>query len=240
MLNFKEVIGFKFINNTMDELVNEVHGRISHSQKTFIVTVNPEIIMYSQSDSHYNKVLKEADIITPDGAGIIMASKILGDPLQERLAGFDLMERLLMVSNKHNYGIYLLGTKPNVIDLTAANIKKKYPNINIVGFHHGYFDDDQNIINEIKEKKPDIVFLGLGFPYQEKWISKNKSQFSKGIFMGVGGCFNVWAGVDKRAPRIWRELNLEWFYRLLMQPWRYKRMTAIPIFLKKVLSKELK
>jgi N-acetylglucosaminyldiphosphoundecaprenol N-acetyl-beta-D-mannosaminyltransferase len=241
MLKFKEVLGYNFVNNSMDELVTVVHSRISRSQKTFIGTVNPEIITYAQSYSSYEMVLKEADYLLPDGVGIILASKILGNPIQERLSGFDLMDRLLKLSNKNKYRVYLLGTKPHIIDLTAANIQKKYPHINLVGFHHGYFKgNDQEIINEIKLKKPDIVFVGLGFPKQEKWISKTLSQFNKGVFIGVGGCLNVWAGVDKRAPKIWRNLNLEWFYRLTKQPSRSKRMLAIPVFLKRVLRNKFK
>lgn len=238
MLNFKKIIGYTFVNNTMDELVNEVHARISHSQKTFIVTANPEIVTYAQSDTEYERILKGADFIIPDGVGIIFASKLLGNPLLERLTGFDLMERLLSVSNTHKYKVYLLGTEPNVIDLSAANIKKKFSNINIVGFHHGYFDNDEHIIREINIKMPDIIFVGTGFPRQEKWIANNLPKFRKGVFMGVGGCLNVWAGVDKRAPKIWRDLHLEWGYRLVKQPSRYKRMLAIPVFLKKVLNKE--
>jgi N-acetylglucosaminyldiphosphoundecaprenol N-acetyl-beta-D-mannosaminyltransferase len=238
MLNFKELLGYKFVNNTMDELVDEIQVRLSLSQKTFIVTPNPEIVTYAQSDKEYNRVLKGADFIIPDGVGIIFAAKIAGKPLKERLTGFDLMERLLILANSKHYKIYLLGTEPNVIDKTAANINKKYPHINIVGFHHGFFKDDRPIIEEIKHKKPDIVLVGTGFPKQEKWIASNLHHFTKGVFMGIGGCLNVWAGVDKRAPKVWRDLNLEWGYRLIKQPSRFKRMLAIPIFIKKVLNKE--
>lgn len=242
MLKVKEVLGYDFVNNTMDELVTEIDTRLSNSEKTFIVTANPEIITYAQSESSYEKVLKNADYIIPDGIGIIMASKILQNPLQERLTGFDLMERLLQLSNQKNYRIYLFGTKPQVIGLTAANMKKKYPHINIVGYHHGYFKekDQMKIVNEIQEKKPDLVFVGRGFPKQEKWISENFDHFNKGIFIGIGGCLNVWAGVDKRAPKVWRDLNLEWVYRFIKHPSRYKRMMAIPIFLKRVLVQEFK
>jgi N-acetylglucosaminyldiphosphoundecaprenol N-acetyl-beta-D-mannosaminyltransferase len=238
MLNFKELLGYRFVNNTMDELVEEVQERITSSQKTFIVTANPEIVTYAHSDIEYGSVLKGADFIIPDGVGIIFASKILDNPIQERLTGFDLMEQLLKVSNTNKFKIYLLGTMPNVIDLTAANINKKYPYIQVVGFHHGFFEDDEFIIEEIRLKKPDIIFVGTGFPKQEKWISNNLHHFTKGVFMGVGGCLNVWAGVDKRAPKVWRDLNLEWIYRLIKQPTRFKRMLAIPVFIKKVLNKE--
>ncbi|MED4224290.1 WecB/TagA/CpsF family glycosyltransferase [Neobacillus cucumis] len=239
MLNFKEVVGYQFVDNSMDELVNEVHYRIKHSHKTFIVTANPEIITYAQSNPYYEKILKSSNYIIPDGAGIILASKILGQPLQERLTGFDLMSRLLEISNNHKYKIYLLGTKPGIIDKSVSNIQKVFPHIEIAGFHHGYFKSDQEIINEIQQCQPDIIFVGLGFPKQEKWISKNRHMFNKGIFIGVGGCLNIWAGVNKRAPKFMRDLNLEWLYRLMKEPTRSKRMLAIPIFLSRVFRQNL-
>ena len=234
MLNFRDVLGYQFVNNSMDELVNEVHSRILLAQKTFIVTANPEIITYAQSNPDYEKVLKRSNYIIPDGVGIILASKILGQHLHERLTGFDLMSRLLELSNKKKYKVYLLGTKPDIIDMTASNIKKAFPHIEIAGFHHGYFHDDQEIINEIQQSKPDIIFVGLGFPKQEKWISKNLHKVNKGVFIGVGGCLNIWAGVNKRAPKFIIDLNLEWLYRLFKEPTRSKRMLAIPIFLNRV------
>ncbi|MEH7116860.1 WecB/TagA/CpsF family glycosyltransferase [Neobacillus vireti] len=238
MLNFREVLGYWFVNNTMEELVNEVHTRIEDARKTFIVTANPEIITYAQSHSYYEKIIKHSDYIIPDGIGIVIASRLKRQPLQERLAGFDLMYNLLKLSDQHHYKIYLLGTKPDIIDLSALNIKKAFPHLEIVGFHHGYFHDDDNIIEEIKQAKPDLVFVGLGFPKQEKWISHNLKHFDKGIFIGIGGCLNIWAGVNNRAPKFMRDLNLEWLYRLIKEPSRSKRMLAIPIFLKRVLSNE--
>ncbi|WP_040207119.1 WecB/TagA/CpsF family glycosyltransferase [Neobacillus jeddahensis] len=240
MLNVREVLGFSFVNNTMDELVMELQNRIAQSQKTFIVTANPEIITYAQSNKYYEDILKNSDYIIPDGVGIILASKILGRPLQERLTGFDLMTRLLSLSTQKQYNVYLLGTEPHIIDLSAENIKMAFPHINIVGFHHGYFHTDEEIICDIQEKKPDMVFVGLGFPKQEKWISDNLHHFDKGVFIGIGGCLNIWAGVNKRAPKVMRDLNLEWLYRLVKEPSRSKRMLAIPIFLKRIFRHEYK
>jgi N-acetylglucosaminyldiphosphoundecaprenol N-acetyl-beta-D-mannosaminyltransferase len=242
VLNYKEILGYNFVNNNMDELMNELEIRISNSLKTFIVTANPEILTYAHSNPNYERTLKKANYIIPDGAGIIMASKILGNPLQERLAGFDLMERLLQLSNHKNLSIYFLGTKPKLIKLAVENIKNKYPNINIAGYYHGYFKDDQNkkIIATIKRKNPDIILVGLGFPKQEEWISENSSNFNKGVFIGLGGCFNVWAGVAKRAPKIWRDLNMEWLYRVFKQPSRAKRIIAILLFSNRVIVNKFK
>lgn len=232
MLNYQKVIGYKFVNNKMNELVNEMRVRIEKNKKTFIVTANPEIIMYANNNSWYEKTLKDADYIIPDGIGIILASKLFQTPLKERLPGFELMEELLHLANQMEYSIYFLGTKPGVIELTVKEILKVYPKINVSGYHHGYFQEDEcKIIEEIKGKKPDIVLVGLGYPKQEKWIAENLHQFDKGIFIGLGGCFNIWAGVTKRAPEVWRKSNLEWFYRIIKEPVRLRRAMAIPKFL---------
>ncbi|MFS1514979.1 WecB/TagA/CpsF family glycosyltransferase [Bacillus sp. SCS-151] len=239
MVNFDEVMGYEFVNNRMENFLKEVHNRMQVSQKTFIVTANPEIITYAKSNPSYDLTLKKATYIIPDGAGIVIASKILGKPLKEKLTGIDFMEKLLNIANDHRYKIYLLGAKPDVIGLTAKNIQQRYPHVDIVGFHHGYFDDnDETIISHIKETEPDIVLVGLGFPKQENWIAKSMHNFNKGVFIGLGGSFNVWAGVVKRAPKIWRDTNLEWLYRLIKEPSRLKRMIAIPKFMVRVLKKK--
>lgn len=185
MLNFKEVVGYDFVDNTMDELVREVHSRIVLSQKTFIVTANPEIVTYAQSHTSYQHVLKSSDLIIPDGAGIILASKLLGKPLQERLTGFDLMSRLLALSDNKNYKIYLLGTKPNIIDLSAFNIKRAFPNIEIVGFHHGYFDSDREIISEIKEKDRILFLLDSDSPNKKNGFLKISINLIKECLLGL-------------------------------------------------------
>lgn len=236
MLKYEKVLGYDFVNNSMNEFVDEMHLRIKNGKKTFVVTANPEIITYANTHPHYEKVLKQANFIIPDGVGITIASKLLGNPLQERITGFDFMTELLRISDKKQYKVYFLGTQPGVIDQTVHNIKQVFPNIDVAGFHHGFFEEDQQIINEIKKTEPDIIFLGLGFPKQEEWIANNKHHFHKGLFIGLGGCFNVWAGVVKRAPKFWRQLNLEWAYRIISEPTRLKRSIAIPQFVFRVIN----
>lgn len=240
MLKTKKLMGFSFVHSTMDELVKEIDLRIKVEKRTFIVTANPEIVMHALSDQQYGNIVKQADYITPDGIGVIIGSKIVKRPLKERLPGFDLMGRLLDISNKKSYRVYLLGATEEVISAAKENMEKKYSNINIVGYHNGYFDwKDESLLQEMKEAHPDIVFVGLGFPRQEKWIIENMNKFDKGIFIGLGGSFDVWAGKVKRAPKIWQKLNLEWLYRLLKQPSRWRRMLVLPLFLLKVLKLRL-
>lgn len=236
MLKTQKILDFPFINSSMIKFVETVHERIIANKKTFIVTANPEIITYANSNSSYKQVLMDAEYIIPDGVGIIFASKFNKVPLVERLPGFELMEELLVLANRHKYSVYFLGAQPGVIDKTVDNILKLYPNINLAGYHHGYFrKNDTSIIDNMKQSNPDIIFLGLGFPKQENWIAENKHHFNKGVFIGLGGCFDIWGGVAKRAPKLWRNLNLEWCYRIVKEPTRIKRAIAIPKFVLKVI-----
>lgn len=230
-----DVLGVEFENTTQIEMVDFIKARIQQNKKTFIVTANPEIVMHARRDPEYSDTLRSADFIVPDGIGIIMGAKMLKKPLQERIAGFDLMSDLLKVANEQCLNVFFLGSRENVIEQAIANVKNDYPHVHICGFHHGYFNgNDHEIAEMVRESNPDLVFVALGFPRQEQWIQTHLDMFDKGIFMGVGGSFDVLAGAVKRAPIIWRKLNLEWLYRLIKQPSRWKRMAFLPLFILKV------
>jgi N-acetylglucosaminyldiphosphoundecaprenol N-acetyl-beta-D-mannosaminyltransferase len=230
--NLITVLGIDFVNKRFDQVVEDLFSRINSKHKSFIVTANPEIVMYAQEHPEYNKIVQSADMVVPDGYGIILASKILGTPIMERVAGYDLTVRLLELGNKKKLKIYLLGGREETNQKAVDNIHSTYPDIQIVGRHHGFFDwEKSKVTAEIKAANPDVVFVALGFPRQEQWIAKHIDQFSHGLFMGVGGSIDVLAGEVQRAPRIWQKLNLEWFYRLISQPSRWRRMLAIPRFI---------
>lgn len=234
------ILGIHFVNKSFDDVVAQLEEYIKSQQKAFIVTANPEIVMYADGHPEYKSIVQAADLVVPDGIGIVIASKILNNPIQERVAGFDLTVRLLELGNKRKWRIYLLGGKPETNQKAVENIRSNYPQLQIAGSHHGFFDwQDPTVTEEIKAANPNIVFVALGFPKQEKWIFENLPQFSKGLFIGVGGSIDVLAGEVKRAPLFWRRLNLEWFYRLLMQPTRWKRMLALPKFLGKMIKIKL-
>jgi N-acetylglucosaminyldiphosphoundecaprenol N-acetyl-beta-D-mannosaminyltransferase len=227
-----DVLGISFINTDMDGLVQMLDGRLSRGEKTFVVTANPEIVMHALKDPDYFSVLKQADVVTPDGIGIVIGAKLLGTPIQERLTGYDLMWRLFQLSAEKGYKVYFLGAAPDVIEEAARRAVEAVPGLRLVGYHHGYFDvDDRCVIEEIKEREPDILLVGLGFPKQEKWIERFGPELKKGLMIGVGGSFDVLAGKVKRAPLLWRKLYLEWLYRLIQQPSRWRRMLALPRFL---------
>ncbi|MBS4200658.1 WecB/TagA/CpsF family glycosyltransferase [Bacillus sp. FJAT-49732] len=237
MKNKVNILGLDFDKTTKQDMINTLKHKIQHHKKTFIVTANPEIVMYALKDQEYMNTLQSADHIIADGAGIIMGSKLLKTPLPERVAGFDVLKDLLDVANEEALNVFFLGAGKKVIEQAVQNIKSEYPNLVIGGYHHGFFNEHDPSIGEmVKNSNSDIVFVALGFPKQEKWIAKNFDTFAKGIFMGVGGSFDILAGKVKRAPLLWRKLNLEWLYRLITQPARWKRMLVIPAFVKQIIE----
>ncbi|WP_099361283.1 WecB/TagA/CpsF family glycosyltransferase [Fredinandcohnia onubensis] len=235
------ILGVNFYHSTMASLLNTLTERILQKKKTFVVTANPEIVMVAKNDAEYKNAIDLADYVIPDGIGVVKASVLLNQPLPERVAGFDLMIHLLEVANQHKLKIYLLGSKEDVLPKTINTITKNYPEAKIVGYHHGFFDGkEEEIKQQIIDSEPDLIFVALGVPKQELWISINIGGIKSGLFMGVGGSFDVLAGEVKRAPEIWQRLNLEWFYRLAKQPWRLKRMLVLPVFVVKVMEQKFK
>ncbi len=199
-----------------DNLKNEV--------KTFIVTANPETFTYGENDKEVNKLLldKETTLI-PDGIGIVKASHTLNYEVKERITGIDLASHLLEVCQKHKYKLALLGAKEEVIVALQEVIKKDYPNIKVVKAQNGYNEDKDSFFKEIAKLKPDVCLVALGIPNQEKLIYKHLNDFDKGIFVGVGGSFDVLSGTKKRAPKFFQKLNIEWLYRIIKEPKRIKR-----------------
>ncbi len=231
-----DVLGIEFDHTTKKETIHTLEKRIMENKKTFIVTANPEIVMHAQRDPHYKKTLQSADYIIPDGIGVIMGAKLLKNPLPERIPGFDLMKDLLHLANKESLRVFFLGAREEVLNKAIDNVKRDYPGIQVAGCHHGFFEEnDLEVVSMVKESSPDMVFVALGFPRQERWIHNNYHLFQKGIFMGVGGSFDVLSGTIKRAPELWRKLNIEWLYRLIKQPQRWKRMAFLPLFILKIL-----
>ncbi|WP_231687827.1 WecB/TagA/CpsF family glycosyltransferase [Bacillus sp. FJAT-27251] len=223
------------MRSRFDDMVELIVGRLLNRQKTFIVTANPEIVMHAKKHENYREAVKKADYVVPDGYGIILASRILDRPIPERVTGYDLTIRLLELSNQHQWKVYLLGGSEEVNAAAAENIREAYPNAQLVGKHHGFFDwKESKIPTEIGELQPDIVLVALGVPRQELWIASHLDQYSHGIFIGVGGSIDVLAGTVKRAPKAWQALRVEWLYRLLKQPSRWRRMLALPEFVMEV------
>ena len=181
------ILDIPFVNSTKNDFIRQdIIPYLDNDRKCFIVTANPEIIMETRRNSEYKKIVQSANYVVPDGVGILIAAKRKKQPLKERIAGFDLMRDLLKLANERKAKCFFLGASDEVNQLVAEKVGEKYPNIDIVGRHHGYFDlKDERIINLVKEKEPDFVFVALGYPKQEKWIYQSLPQFKKGIFISL-------------------------------------------------------
>lgn len=197
---------------------------LKHKHKRFIITVNPETLMISEKDEELKKILDNDNIsLVPDGIAIVKAARKLGIKVEERITGIDIAEHLLKVANEKKYSLYLFGAKKEVINKLIEVIKEKYTNIKILGYSDGYVKNYDKIMESVIKLKPDICMVALGIPLQEKIIYKYFDKFKKGIFIGVGGSFDVLSGFKKRAPKIFIKLNLEWLYRIIKEPKRINR-----------------
>lgn len=203
----------------------------------YIFTPNPEIIMLAQKDEEFKRVLNSADMLIPDGTGIVWASWFYGKKLPERVPGFDIMAELIAWGASHGWKFYLLGGKPGIAERAKANLEKVYPSIKVVGTYHGYFkgDAEEEVIAHINLCSPNIILVGMGAPLQEKWIFKNRRRLNARLAMGIGGSLDILAGKTKRAPEIFIRYGLEWLYRLVKEPARITRMLVIPLFFIQVL-----
>ena len=194
------------------------------NKKKFIITVNPEIIMKSYKNIVIKyMLLNDNNILVPDGISIIKKAKQYNINIKERITGVDISSKALEICNKNKKSIYLFGSKKEVLDKLIININQKYPNINIVGFSDGYVEDKDKIMQEIISLSPDLILIALGVPNQELLINKYIEKAKKGVFIGVGGTFDVLSGCKKRAPKLFIKLNLEWLYRIICEPTRLKR-----------------
>ena len=240
-----KIFGVRIHNTTLMEVTNLLREYLKGDKLSVIYTPNTEIVMAAKDDLSLKELLNRADLVIPDGIGLIYGSKIKKKPLKERVTGFDTSMKLLNIANENSYSIFLLGGKDGVSKIAAENIKKDYPNIQIAGYQHGYFkgshlglvdtEEEKEILNTINKLNPDIIFVGLGFPMQEKWIDANKDILNSRVIIGNGGVMDILAGNSKRAPEIYQKFGLEWFYRLMQNPSRIKRQLVIPKFMLQVL-----
>lgn len=239
------VLGVPVDKVNMSEALGRAVNLLENKDKSVIYTPNSEIVMMAKDDKNLLDAIKEADLIIPDGIGLVLASKVIKKPLTERVTGIDLMENLLRYCNDNKKSIYIIGGKPGTADKAGKNIGEKYPNINVLGTYHGYFkgqhigqeghEEEIAVIKKINELKPDVLFVAFGAPKQELWIKRYKGEINTKLFMGVGGSVDVYAGEVDRAPQFYQNFGLEWLYRLIKEPWRYKRMMALPKFVIEVL-----
>lgn len=239
MRNTVRILGIDIDNINIDEAGNLTKELIEKSNKTckVVVAPNTEFIMMAQKDEEFYRILQNADLATPDSVGVMIGGKLQKKPFKQRIPGQSYFRKILEIGEKEGWSFYMLGGKDEVPRLATENIKKIYPNLNVIGYHEGFFekDSEEKVIEEINNLQPNVLFVAMGAPLQEKWINKNKDKLKVDIAAGQGGTFDYEAGKIKRAPQIVQKLCIEWLWRLILQPSRIKRMIVLPIYLFKII-----
>jgi N-acetylglucosaminyldiphosphoundecaprenol N-acetyl-beta-D-mannosaminyltransferase len=230
--------GVKFYAMSKKDIVRRLTELCRDGRGAKVFTPNSVILHKASKDDRLISLLGEASLLIPDGAGLSLACRICGYPCGERLAGIDAAYQLLRYAERHSLSVYLLGGELGVAHEAALRLKSSLPHLKVCGTHHGYFDkqtdsaENQAVISSIRRAAPDIVFVCLGFPCQEKWIQDNSSSLpSVRLFMGLGGSLDVWSGSIRRAPVILQRVGLEWLWRCILQPRRVRDIISIPLFL---------
>lgn len=234
MEHYSKIMGIPVPKITMEDTVDLISNVIAEEQKELfhVVTLNPEITVSCQHDHKLRSIIDEAGLLTADGVGIVMVSRLKGDPLPERVTGCDLLINLLEQGNKNDWSFYLLGADEATNKKAAEVIQSTYPQVTIVGRHHGYFKEEEEtrLVAEIGSLKPDVLVVALGAPFAEFWINKNRDILNAKVAIGVGGSLDIISGHVKRAPMIWQRLHAEWLFRLIKQPSRWRRQLVLPRF----------
>ncbi|MDO5409681.1 MAG: WecB/TagA/CpsF family glycosyltransferase [Lachnospiraceae bacterium] len=212
-----------FVDNlTMEETIEEVDKYIYKNKPLHLIGVNADKINELSKDFKLRKLVNECGIINADGASVVWASKVLHLPIKERVAGIDLMLKLVKLAEKKKYSIYLLGAKQEVVEKTAETLQKSYPGLHIAGYRNGYFTESEwpQIAEEIEKSKAQLVFVGISSPMKEYLIEYFQKRNMNQVFMGVGGSFDVISGNIPRAPEWVQKIGMEWFFRFLQEPQR--------------------
>lgn len=233
------VLGVRFHRMTSRQVVEQLLFWVAEGSRRMMITAGPEFVMLTRRDPDLHRIARSADIITPDGIGVLWAARRAGHILQERVTGVEVTLGLLETANQRKQGlrVFLLGANQITLDQCLQNFRQQFPNCNFAG-HPGYFSDAEwpSLLETVGEYAPNLWLVGLGQPRQEKLIFDNLKHLPPCIAIGVGGSIDVWGGAVKRAPKVLRNLNLEWLYRLLRQPKRWRRQLALPHFIWQVLK----
>ena len=231
-----DILGVGVDSVTMREAVDRIETFIEEGEPRLIATANAEMIMRATKDAELMRILNEAALVVPDGAGTVWAAHHLGYDMPERVAGYDLAQELMALAPEKGQKVYFFGSAPGIAEKAKAKAESLYRGIQVVGVRNGFFTeaDERKIIGEIKAAKPDILLAALGVPKQEKWLYAHLEELQVPVAIGVGGTLDVMAGAVKRAPKWMQKAKLEWLFRGLLQPKRAGRLVALPQFVMKV------
>ncbi|MBX3169894.1 MAG: WecB/TagA/CpsF family glycosyltransferase [Candidatus Eremiobacteraeota bacterium] len=219
----------------MAQTLDILRGYLKTDAFHLVVTIGSEMIVRAQTDHEFREAVCAAALVVPDSIGAVLAARYAGYPLRERVTGVELTQRMAQELGPA-LRVFLLGGAPGVAETAAHKLLSLGPGIHIAGTHDGYFKDDAEIVAKIKTSGANVLLVALGFPRQELWLTRHGAACGVQVGIGVGGTFDVLAGRVQRAPRVFQKLGLEWFYRLTLQPSRWRRMLALPKFALRVLS----
>ena len=238
-MNRVNVLGVGIDNLTLSEAVDKALSLISEHRCAYMVTPNPEIVMAAWDDPKVSKAIENADLVIPDGVGVMQAARILGTPLREHMPGIDAATEIIKRLASRGGSVFLYGARPGVAEKAAKRMKQRFPGLVICGTNDGYGNDDGAVVSKINAAKPDFVMVCLGVPKQELWMAKHAAKLDAGLMAGLGGTIDVFSGQVKRAPLIWQKLKLEWLYRCFEEPKRFRKVKRIPQFIIKAWRKRL-
>ena len=232
--NTVKLQGFDVDNFTFEEAIEYIcqkHGTV--------VTINPEMILCAKNNPEFADIIRKASLVIPDGIGVEIGLKILGHKVK-RIAGIEFAKRLITGFTSNSSPVAFIGAKPEIIEKAVANLKSEYQNLNICYQQDGYFEDDERVLDEFKNSGAKLVLVALGSPKQEFFIDKAQKLLPDAVLIGIGGSFDVWSGVVKRAPVFYQKMGLEWLYRTVKEPKRFKRIfPTLPLFVLKVLQEKI-
>ena len=232
----RELLGFNIDTYTFDEAINVAKGLIDGEKVSQVITINPEMFEFANKDSEFANIIKEAEMVIPDGVGVKIALKLNGINV-ERIPGIDFAKKLLIEAASNNIPVAIIGAKEEIISKAVINLQNEINGLNIVYHHNGYFKQDDEIYQELNSRHPKLILIAMGAPRQEKFIYNAKKVLNPCLMVGIGGSLDVWSGSVKRAPLIYQKLGLEWLYRTLSQPSRIKRIfPTLPLFLIKAFN----
>ena len=235
-----DVLGVGFDNLTMAEAVERGMELVRSPGPHYVVTPNPEIVEVCREDRSAQAAVNGADLVLPDGVGVVKGAAMLGTPLKEKTPGIEFAVHLMEKLAEEGKSLYLLGAKPGVAEQAAAKLAEAHPGLRIAGTHDGYFKEDGPVVEAIRQSGADVVFVCLGAPKQEKWMARWGRHTGARLAIGLGGALDVFAGKVERAPESWRKLGLEWAYRLKKEPQRAGRMAKLPLVLVKAAGEKWK
>jgi N-acetylglucosaminyldiphosphoundecaprenol N-acetyl-beta-D-mannosaminyltransferase len=224
-----EVVGCPIDAVTLAEAVGRVEEAVATRRPCQHVSINAAKVVRFQSEPDLRDAVLSCDLITADGQAVVWAARVLGRPLPERVAGIDLMEALLELAPGRGYRVFLLGARPEVVAAAASEIERRHPGVAIVGTHHGYFrsDESESVVAQVAAAAPDLLFVALETPAKEIFLARHRDRLAVPFAMGVGGAFDVLAGLRRRAPRWMQRVGLEWVYRLAQDPRRLARRYVV-------------